>query len=395
MISITGGQVLLPDGRRVPGVVELEGERIVSVGGDGTQALRGRTVDATGCTVMPGLIDLHSHLTLVPELDRSQVVSRAKVALSGARQAVRALRAGITSCRDIGGVQHVDLALRDAIASGAVPGPRLECAGQFIAITGGHAWPHIREADGEAEVRRAVREQVHAGADFIKFMASGGVGRADESEGAIQFSYPEVAAIVAEARAAGKVATAHAHPEEAIRNSVRAGVRSIEHGTHLTEELAGMMRDQGTFLVPTFAIYRGLASAGRWPELAPRAQHVFDVKVRTFAAAVERGVRWGIGTDAGSFFPPTLIADEIEIIAGLGFSPWEVISQATAGNAELWGWSDVGRLEAGAVADLVVVEGDPLQNLSDVRNVRATVARGTVYDWRVIDADPGRPLLPA
>ena len=161
------------------------------------------------------------------------------------------------------------------------------------------------------------------------------MGRADESEGAIQFSYPEVAAIVAEARAAGKVATAHAHPEEAIRNSVRAGVRSIEHGTHLTEELAGMMRDQGTFLVPTFAIYRGLASAGRWPELAPRAQHVFDVKVRTFAAAVERGVRWGIGTDAGSFFPPTLIADEIEIIAGLGFSPWEVISQATAGNADL------------------------------------------------------------
>lgn len=394
MISITGGHLLLPDGTRVPGSVVLEGERIVSAGG-GAAAPGSRTVDATGCTVIPGLIDLHSHLTLVPEMKRPGPLSRAQIALSAARQAVRVLRAGITRCRDIGGVDHVDLALRDAMAAGALPGPRLECAGQFIAITGGHAWPHIREADGEAEVRRAVREQVHAGADFIKFMASGGVGRADESEGATQFSYPEVAAIVEEAHAAGRVATAHAHPEEAIRNSVRAGVRSIEHGTHLTPELAGMMLDQGAFLVPTFAIYRGLAESGQWPELAPRAGSVFEIKVRTFAAAVERGVQWGIGTDAGSFFPPTLIADEMEIVSSLGFSPAEVIAKATSGNAELWGWPDSGRLEVGALADLAVVEGDPLQNLSDIRKVRVTVARGTVYDWRVIDADRERPLLPA
>lgn len=395
MIAIEGGQVLLPDGRCVPGTVEIEGDRIVSVREEGATSGAARVLEAKGCTVMPGLIDLHSHMTLVPELDRSRPASRAVVALSGARQAVRALRAGITRCRDIGGFEHVDLALRNAIAEGKVPGPRLECAGQFIAITGGHAWPYIREADGEAEVRKAVREQVQAGADFIKYMASGGVGRADEFEGATQFSYPEVAAIVDEARQAGLRAAAHAHPEEAIRFALRAGVRSIEHGTHLNGELAEQMRDQGAFLVPTFAIYRGLASAGKWPELAPRAQRVFDTKVRTFATAVERGIRWGIGTDAGSFFPPTLIADEMEIVAGLGFSSREVLLQATSGNAELWGWTDVGRVEAGLTADLVIVEGDPLQNLADVRQVRATIARGSVYDWRVIDADPEHPLLPA
>jgi imidazolonepropionase-like amidohydrolase len=393
MLVIEGGRLLLPDGTCVIGDLGVDHGRIVAVGKVTDVAGDGERLDARGCTVIPGLIDMHSHLTLVPDVDKSHKVSRAKIALAAARQAVRALRAGITRCRDIGGYRHVDLDLRNAIEAGLIPGPKMVCAGKFIAITGGHAWPYIREADGEAEVRKAVREQIQAGADFIKLMGSGGVGRVDESEGAVQFSFAEVKAIVEEAEAAGTVAAAHVHPERAISNAVRAGVRSIEHGTHLTPELASAMVDQGTFLVPTFAVYRAIATDGRWPELAPRAQQVYDTKIKTFLCAVERGVRWGIGTDAGSFLPVSGIADEMEIAHGLGFSPVEVLQKATQGNAELWNWSDVGRLEVGLTADLILVAGDPTTNLSDVRQVQVTIARGKVYDWRVIDSTPGGAWL--
>ncbi len=395
MIVVQGGTVLLPDGTSKKGSVTVDGDRIVAVGADQPGAAEALRVDAQGCTVMPGLIDMHSHLTLVPDVDKSHRVAKSKIALLAARQAVRALRAGITSCRDIGGYRHVDLQLRDAIRAGVIPGPRMVCAGKFIAITGGHAWPYIREADGEAEVRKAVREQVQAGADFIKLMGSGGVGRADESEAAVQFSFPEVKAIVEEAEAAGKVAAAHVHPTRAIDNAVRAGVRSVEHGTHLTPDLARQMVEQGTFITPTFAVYRAIATDGRWPELASRAAQVYETKTKTFLAGLETGLRWAIGTDAGSFLPEEAIVDEIEIIQGLGFSNWDVIRQATQGNAELWGWQDVGRLEPGALADLLVVEGDPVADLSALRRVRATVAGGSVYDWRQIDAFAGQGLMRA
>jgi imidazolonepropionase-like amidohydrolase len=394
MIIVEGGQLLLPDGKRVAGDIAIERDKIIAVGTVSDAPPDAVRIDARGCTVMPGLINMHSHLTLVPDIDKTVKVSRAKIALLAARQGVRALRAGITRVRDIGGYRHVDLDLRNAIDAGLVPGPKMVCAGKFIAITGGHAWPYIREADGEAEVRKAVREQIQAGANFIKLMGSGGVGRADESEGAVQFSFPEVKAIVEEAQAASTVATAHVHPERAISNAVRAGVKSVEHGTHLTPELAKIMVDQGTFLTPTFAVYRGIATDGRWPELAPRAQQVYDTKIKTFKMAVEIGVNWAIGTDAGSFIPESAIADEMEIAQSLGFSATEVLRQATQGNAELWDWSDVGKLEVGLTADVLVVTGDPTTNLSDVRNVQVTIARGTVYDWRRIDALPGPSPLP-
>ncbi len=394
MITIEGGHLFLPDGSRVLRNLAIEGDKIVAVG-NVTSPKEGVTrISARGCTVLPGFIDLHSHLTLVPDVDKTRKAPRAQIALAAARQAVRALRAGITRCRDIGGYRHVDIFLRDAIASGVIAGPKMVCAGKFIAITGGHAWPYIREADGEAEVRKAVREQIQAGADFIKLIGSGGVARVDESEGAVQFSFPEVKAIVEEAEAAGTVAAAHVHPERAIRNAVEAGVRSIEHGTHLTPDLGRAMIDQGTFLVPTFAVYRAIATDGRWPHLAPRATQVYETKSRTFQAAVEQGVRWGIGTDAGSFIPVSAIADEMEIVQGFGFSATDILRQVTEGNAGLWGWSDVGKLEVGMTADVVLVEGDPTTNLADVRKVVTTIARGTVYDWRVIDAMPGPSPLP-
>lgn len=393
MIVLKGGYLLMPDGSRVKGDLGVLGDRIVAVG-QVTDSAAAIEVDVQGCTVMPGLIDMHSHLTLVPDVDKSRKVPRAKVALLAARQAVRALRAGITTCRDIGGYRHVDLHLRDAIKAGVVPGPRMDCAGEFIAITGGHAWPYVREADGEAEVRKAVREQVQAGADFIKYMGSGGVGRADEWEGAVQFSRPEVTAIIEEASAAGKRTAAHVHPAVAIEYAVSAGVRSVEHGTHLTKDLALAMADQGTFLVPTFAVYRAIATDGRWPELAERARHVYETKERTFRMAVEAGVSWAIGTDAGSFLPESAIVDEIEIIRDLGLSTREVLHQATAGNAALWGWNELGRLEVGASADVLAVGGDPLDDLGCLRDVRLTMTSGSLYDWRAIDQFPGRSPLP-
>ncbi len=395
MIIVEGGQVLLPDGTRVFGDVALEGDRISAVGQVSTDALDTERVDARGCTVMPGLVDLHSHLTLVLKDHETGTTSRATVALRGARQAVRALRAGITRCRDIGGFKHVDIDLRNSIEAGLIPGPKMVCAGQFIAITGGHAWPYTREADGDAEVRKAAREQIKAGADFLKIVGSGEAIFARDNETWTQFTFDEVRAIVEEASAAGTVAAAHVHPEPAIRNAVRAGVKSVEHGTHLTSELARMMIDQGTFLIPTFAITRAIATSGSWPEMEAWAKRAFATKLEMFQMVLELGVPWGIGTDSGSMIPVSAIADEFEIIHSLGVSALEVLQHATQGNADLWGWSDAGRIASGKVADIILVKGDPTSDLSAMRDVEVTIARGKVFDWRKIDLAFGGPLLPA
>ncbi len=384
MTMVTGGQLLLPGGVLKPGSLSIEGDRIREVGEAAPAGVAVRKIDATGCTVMPGLIDLHSHLTLVPEVHAQGRVARARVALLAARQARRALRAGITRCRDIGGYRHVDIALRDAITQGLVPGPTMSCAGQFIAMTGGHGYPYVRQADGVPEVRKAAREQLRAGANFIKYMGSGGIGRAGEVETSVQFSSEEARAIVEEAKAAGTVAAAHVHPPEAIRRALEAGVRSVEHGSYLTDELSARMVELDVFLVPTFAIIRRMTTDPALADLKDRAARMYEVKVRTFSRAVEAGVSWGIGTDAGALTPIESIVEELEILEGLGFSRQELLEKVTLGNAALWGWSEVGELRRGWAADVLVVRGNPLASLSALRQVEVTICRGEVHDWRDI-----------
>ena len=303
--------------------------------------------------------------------------------MRGALLAKQALRAGITTMRDMGGYRFVDLDLRNAIAAGMVPGPRLLCSGKVIATTGGHIYYVAREADGPDEVRKAAREQLKAGADFVKVMCSGGVERVDESINAVQLNMDEIKAAVGVAADHGTIVAAHAHPTRAIKEAVKAGVASIEHGTLIDEEAAELMAEKKAFLVPTFSVYAAIAKLGL-PGISDRARVVFDTKKKTFDLAVRKGVPWGIGTDSGAFSPIASIIDELIMTHEAGISIVEVLLKATSGNAALIGLKDTGALEAGKRADLIVISGDPLKDLETLRNVSITVANGVLYDWSVV-----------
>jgi imidazolonepropionase-like amidohydrolase len=342
-----------------------------------------KVIDVAGKTVMPGLIDAHTHLTVYQDPALLSAGGEGRAIMRGAFLARQALRAGITTMRDMGGYRYTDIDLRNAIAAGQVPGPRLLCSGKVISTTGGHIYYVSREADGPDEVRKAAREQLKAGADFIKVMCSGGVERVDESINALQLNMDEIRAAVGVAQDNGTVVAAHAHPARAMKEALLAGVTSIEHGSLLDEEVAGIMLKKKAFLVPTFSVYAAIANLGL-PGLSDRAKFVYESKKKSFKIALKRGVRWGVGTDSGAFSPMSSIVDELVITHGLGVSAAEVLQRVTAVNAELIGLKDTGTLAVGKRADLIVVKGNPLKDLEVLRNVLMTICNGVVYDWSAI-----------
>lgn len=376
--ALVGGAVLQDSGETEPAIVIFEADRITEVGAGVSVPKSATVIDVSGHVVMPGLIDAHAHLTLGEESE-----SDAALTIAAAQRALSYLRLGVTAVRDVCGTRHIDIALRDAVASGITPGPTFRCSGKPIVITGGHAHPHGRVADGADEVRRAAREQLFAGADLLKLMCSGGVFEERESEEAVQFSEEEIRAAVQEAEDRGTTVAAHAHPAAAIKRALSAGVRSIEHGSFLDEEGADMMAAAGVPLVPTFAVYKTLSAHPAFPFLHDRAGHVFETKLKTFQLALERGVRWGIGSDFSSDYAPMdLYLREIEIFVDqVGRPLREVIHAATAGNAGLVGLEDTGAVRPGYVADLVVTAGNPTEDLGALRRVTTTVARGAVFRW--------------
>lgn len=383
-LAIKNGLVFLPDGKLSPGTVIVSGERIDAVGdaaaGANVEIPPDATViDAAGKTVMPGLIDAHTHLTLIQDPMLLNPGAEGKMALRGAQLAFRALRAGITTMRDMGGYRYADIDLRNAIAAGQVPGPRLLCAGKVVATTGGHIYYVAREADGPHEVRKAAREQLKAGADFVKVMCSGGVERANESENAVQLTMDEIEAAVEVARDAGTVVAAHVHPPRAMLEAVKAGVASVEHGSFLDNEVADAMARRRVCLVPTFSVYTFIAAGGP-PDIRERAKRVAEVKRKTFELALRYGVPWGVGTDSGAFSPVESLVNEIVMTAELGVDNAEALRHATAVNAELLRL-DTGAIEAGKRADLIVVDGNPVEDLWALNRVTMTIRDGVVYDW--------------
>ena len=378
-LALVGGQVFLR-GSRAPGTLVLAGGRVTDCGPDVVVPEGARTIDVSGRTILPGLIDAHAHLSLgdvgAPE---------ARLALDAAARAAAHLRAGVTTVRDVGGMRHVDIALRNAVAAGRLPGPTMQCAGEPIVMTGGHGHAMYRVADGPTAVRTAVREQVARGADLIKVMCSGGVMEAGESEALSQFTEEELAAIIGEARAQHRPVAAHAHPAEAIKRAVRLGASSIEHGSFVDDEAADLMADRGVPLVPTFVVYREIADHAGHPAVGERARRVYQAKFAHFARAVERGMPWGVGSDYSSLFFSTgaALVAEMQILQDeVGFSPAEVIAAATVGNAGILGLGGtVGELVPGQRADVVVVDGDPLRCVSALHDVVLTIAGGTVHDW--------------
>lgn len=368
--------------------IEVRGNRISAVG-PGLEPQHARVLELDGAFVLPGLIDAHTHLT--HGYDRSVEDREAAQGVRASFQALRALRAGITSVRELGSFRQVDIALRNSIKAGRTMGPRMLCAGTYLYMTGGHGYPKGRPSDGPVEARRGVREQVLAGADLIKVMCSGGAAREDESASASQFTFEEIQAIVDEAGLAEREVAAHAHPTRSIKWALQAGARSIEHGTFLDDECCELMLEHNAFLVPTLNVYRTIAESNRWPDLRERATHLYSHKVKTFRRAVECGVRWAVGSDCSMFMPIESFHEELaDTCKALNIDPITALGAATAGNAELLGLDELGEIRSGYLADLIVVdEGDPTRDLSALQHLRYTVIDGRLIDWATVESARG------
>jgi len=352
--------------------LRVYGGQIVAVGPGLEEADGEETLDLDGRWLMPGLIDCHVHLTFAGEPDdmaKSPTTPAPVLAWTAAENARCTLEAGVTTARDLGTIHAISVHLRDAIAAGRLPGPRLRAVNSIICITGGHGWPMGRQADGADEVRKAVREQLRAGADCIKFTATGGVMTPGVDPRAASFTEEELRAGIEEAHKAFKRAAAHAQGTAGIRNAVRAGIDSIEHGIFLDAEVIEEMRARGTFLVPTLAAPQNISHhgiAGGVPAyMVEKSDQVREIHRESFRAAVRAGVRVAMGTDAGTpFNRHGANATEIALMVECGMPASEALLAATRNAADLLDLTAVtGTIELGKAADVLIVEGDPLTQI--------------------------------
>ena len=357
------------------GFVVVENDRIVKVGKGSGPAKKNahEVIDLEGRTLLPGIIDCHVHLCLDGSADpmRSlQSDSEPVMTLKTARNAQLTLLAGVTTVRDMGARNGVTLPIRDAVADGIVPGPRILSSGRCICMTGGHGWPFGREADGEDEVRKAVREQIKAGVDVIKLMATGGVMTPGVDPGAAQFTYEELKAGVEEAHKAGRRTASHAQGNQGVKNALRAGIDSIEHGVFLDDEAVQLFLARKTALIPTisapFHILEKGIKGGVPAYAVEKTKKVSKTHIESAKKAYREGVTIAMGTDAGTpFNGHGENLKELELLVGIGLSPMEALLSATGTASETLGLgSQIGTIEQGKLADLIVVEGDPTQDVT-------------------------------
>jgi imidazolonepropionase-like amidohydrolase len=374
--------------------IVIEGDKIVSVGVASSAQTAGATViDLPNATVLPGLIDAHTHLTMNPNFGYQTLgISHPRQALIGAHNARLTLEAGFTTVRNVGAEDFTDVALRDAINTGDVPGPRMLVSGPALSITGGHCDNNLLPfeyhatsdgvADGIAAVQHKVRENIKYGADLIKVCATGGVLSKGDDPQASQFTLEEMKAIVADAHRLGRKVAAHAHGAQGILWASEAGVDSIEHGSYIDDAGIAEMKKNGTYLVPT--LYLGewfLANADKIhvPDfLLMKAKEVMPVARKNVAHAFASGVKVAFGTDA-AVYPHGMNAHEFAVMVKLGLTPLQSIQAATINAADLLGWSDkVGAIEPGKWADIVAVDGDPLQDVTTLERVKFVMKGGEV-----------------
>jgi imidazolonepropionase-like amidohydrolase len=379
-----------PDAAARPADVMIEDGRIgrVAAASDGAApptADGGTVLDLGGAYVMPGLIDAHCHITLSGGLVEAELAHDPRVRiLRAADNARRTLLAGITTIRDTCGLDDSDVLLRDAIAAGHIPGPRIVACGRMITMTGGHGWFYGQEVDGPDAVRRAVRERIKVRTDWVKFMASGGFAEEGEEPASSQLDADELAAGVREAAKAGRKTCAHAHGAPAIKNCLRAGIASIEHASFMDREAIELLRELDGFIVPTFSIYYKMKETGSDHHLpayvVELARRAWDLKVERFLDAYRAGVRTAAGSDNGSpAAPHPDIATELEIFVRIGLAPYDALRAATADAAKLLGLEgEIGTVEPGRRADLIVLKDNPLSDVSNVRRVAAVIKDGIV-----------------
>lgn len=348
-----------------------------------------RTMDGRGKYLMPGLIDAHVHIcfnghesvvALLKEANRDRLV------IEAVKNVADILNCGTTTVRDIGGYEYLEMSIRRAIDAGTLPGPRMRCAGRVISMTGGHAHFIAREADGPDEVRKAARENFKAGADLIKVMATGGAATPGQNVQASQLSVEEMKAAVDEAVKLGKTTAAHCHGTAGIMNATLAGITSIEHCSQLTPEVVKMMKERGTWAVFTFGEndpdLSNLDEKGKVAahDFLSRAKPMREAVKRSVAMAAEAGIPIGSGTDAGgNQFAPhgDSMPHQLEELVAHGFTPLQAIQIVTQANSRLLQMeNDVGAVEVGKFADLLLLNDNPASDVANVRKIAAIFKSG-------------------
>ena len=393
LIAVRGGTVLTNQ------AILIEGDRIKEVGA--ADAVAGhaprdtRVIDLRNATLLPGLIDCHTHITSEPGDYYKQLFRMSAIdeAVKAHLYAKRTLDAGFTTVRNVGAGEFIDVALRNAINEGAVPGPRMLVSTMPLSATGGHGdvngmSPYLRFegfsgiANGVDQIREKIRFEVKYGADLIKVLASAGVLSEEESVGAPQYSQEELNAVVEEATMWGRKVAAHAHGAEAIKRAVRAGVASVEHGSLIDDEGIRLMKERGTYLVADIYnddyIIAEYTRLGFPQKIIEKERLVGRQQRENFKKAVRAGVKIAFGTDAG-VYPHGWNAKQFAHMVRWGTTPMQAIQAATVNAADLIGWADrVGALEPGKFADVIAVVGDPLQDVTVLEHVVFVMKGGQV-----------------
>ncbi len=381
--------------------VVVEGNKIIRIDKGFTRpGGNDKLIDLSRKTVMPGFIDLHVHLE--GETNRDQALQRftlnkADVAFRSTVYARRTLLAGFTTVRDVGG-SGVNISLRNAINQGLVVGPRIFTSGKTIATTGGHGdptngyredlmgdpGPHDGVINSPEEARQAVRQRYKEGADLIKITATGGVLSLAKDGSGPQFTDEELKAIIETARDYGMHVAAHAHGTEGMKRAVLAGITTIEHGTMMTEEVMDLMKEKGTWYIPTISAGKFVAEKAKEPGyyhplVVPKALAIGPQIQQTFAMAYKKGVKIAFGTDAG-VFPHGQNAKEFGYMVEAGMSPMDAIKAATLRAAEVLNMADkIGTIEPGKLADIVAADENPLKNINTLEHITFVMKEGVVY----------------
>jgi imidazolonepropionase-like amidohydrolase len=376
--------------------VVIDGDKITNVSGGSKSDNQAdaRVINLPNATLLPGLIDAHTHLTFDPNFGYQELgVSIPKEALIGAKNARITLEAGFTTVRNVGASGYTDIALRDAINEGMVPGPRIDASGPPLSITGGHCDQNLlpyewhAKADGTADgvegVQHKVREIIKYGADVIKVCATGGVLSKGDDPRASQYTLEEMKAIVADAHRLGRKVAAHAHGAQGIAWAAEAGVDSIEHGSYIDDAAIKIMKEHGTYLVPTMYLAdwmrENAARIGLPAMYAEKMKSVTIASRQNLRHAFEAGVKVAFGTDA-AVYPHGLNAHEFAVYVQQGMTPIQAIQTATVNAGDLLGWSDrIGTVEPGKFADIIAVNGDPTKDVTLLQNPTFVMKGGVVY----------------